>query len=261
MTRPGDPSVSADDSDETGPACDARNGSPWRTWLTVGGIVLVVAMAIWLLPVIDWVRAAVRFIDGMDTWGVVAFVLIYAVLSTLAVPITPMNIAAGLLFGAATGFLAALCGAVTAAVVSFLLARYSLHEWVSRKLACYPKSSAILEGMERHGWKTVLLIRLNPLVPASIKNYCFGVTDIPLWKYASATILGQAPSVLLYSYLGSAGHMTVTGKDGLSALDYVLYGTGLAVAVVVTAITTWYGKRSLDKYEAHARSRKEKARV
>src|SRR5690606_15948784 len=125
----------------------------------------------------------------------------------------------------------------------FLLSRHLLRDWVQRRLACYPKYAALLDSVAEERWKTLIFMRLYPFLPVSFKNYCFGVTDVPLHVFVLATAIAGLPSVLLYSYLGSAGNVSLkAGSSSWSQTDYALFSIGLLVAIALAALATWYGK-------------------
>ena len=170
----------------------------------------------------------------------------YAVLAILGVPTTVLVLAAGGLFGAGAGFASAQTGAITAAAVSFLLARHVARDWVRRRLMCRRRSRALLEVMDEQGWRMVILTRLNPFIPVSIKNYGFGLTRISFAAYLLATLAVQAPVLLVYTYLGSAANLSQKGWHGpQGGAAYLFYGAGAVVAIVHVVLVTWCTRRKL----------------
>lgn len=141
----------------------------------------------WLAPTRYWISAAVDWLDDGRASAVVVFTAAYAVLAVLGVPTTLFVIAAGVLFGTGAGFASAQTGAITAAALSFLISRHVARDWVRINLMCRRRSRALLEVMDDEGWKMVVVTRLNPLLPASIKNYGFGLTRIRFGAYLLAT--------------------------------------------------------------------------
>src|SRR5690606_1934649 len=153
--------------------------------------------------------SAVIWVGDLGWIGVLIFAGLYAVLGTLAVPGTPLNLGAGVVFGMWWGFIAALTGGVGAAAISFLLARFLLRDWFRAHLACYHRPRILMERVHLQPWTVLLALRMHPMLPGSVKNYSFGVSDIPLGKYLLVTVAAYVPTTLVYAYLGSAGHMTL----------------------------------------------------
>ncbi len=218
--------------------------------IILGALAACAALALWLLPTGQWLKAAVGWVDDLGPWGWVAFVLIYALFGTFAVPTSPLNIAAGLLFGAVSGFLAALAAASLSAMASFWIARHAARDWVLRRLSCHPKYSAAVHGLRHDSWKMILLTRLNPVLPGAIANYCFGITTVRFRTYATASLVGNAPLCFLLAYLGSAGQLTFGGeKHKPTPAEWALYAGGLAATVALTWWVTRYTRRKLREYE------------
>jgi uncharacterized membrane protein YdjX (TVP38/TMEM64 family) len=209
-------------------------------------VLLALVLTFTLLPTAAWLKAAVAWASGLGHWGWAAFVVVYALLTTLAVPTSPLNLAAGLLFDALSGFLAAELAVTLAALASFLIARYAAREWVLRRVSCHPKYSNALHGLRRESWKMILMTRLNPLLPSFIANYCFGVTTVRFRTYLAASVMGNAPLCFLFAYLGSAGHVTFgAGKHRPTPAEWALYVVGLLATVALTWWATRYTARTM----------------
>ena len=238
---------------EAQPSCVCEPASTWKRRLAVLGVVAVaLVLAFWLLPTVTWLTAAVAWITRLGPWGWVVFVGVYALLSTLAVPTSPLNVAAGLVFGAWRGFLAAETAVTLAAVVSFLLARYAARGWVLRRLACHPRYSAAVHGIRDESWKMILLTRLNPLLPSFVANYCFGITTVRFRTYLTASVIGNAPFCFLLAYLGSAGQMHFGDGGGdhrTTPAEWAMYAAGLAATVALTWWVTRYTKRKMPEVD------------
>ncbi len=248
-----DTSGSTDRSDNDGNG--EKQGFQWWHWAIGGAIVVAAALAIWLLPVTDWLRVSIAWIDGLGWIGPVAFVGIYILVVCLGGPSTPLNIGAGLAFGVLWGALWAIVATSLGAIVSFLLARHLLGDWVQKKMECYPTCDAVLDQCEKEPWKLLLMVRLHPMLPTALTNYCIGTTTVKLWVFTACTFLASIPTRLVYAYLGSAGHMTLTHggeEEGISATDWWMYGTGFALALVLSVGLTWFVRRKLKKVEEEA---------
>ena len=233
------------------PGCRSQSSVPvWRLAVFVGCVVAAAALAAWLLPVRVWLEAVIQWTEGFGVWAVLIFALLYALMATAAVPTTPLTVAAGLLFGPVMGAAVAVCGGMTAAVLSFLISRYWLGDRLRQRLACHRRLRTFMEAVEGAGWKVVLLTRLNPVVPASVKSYGFGMTRIPLRVYATATLAAQAPFAFAVAYLGAAGRLSLAGPAGRPHLfEYSLYGAGVLATLALTALVVRHLRRQPSRQE------------
>jgi uncharacterized membrane protein YdjX (TVP38/TMEM64 family) len=215
-------------------------------WLWVGFAVLLIALtAAWfVLPVSDWLKSFNQWVASLGALGYVIFAAVYVVGTVVLAPGSPLSIAAGLVFSS-WGLPLVIVAATIGAGLAFLVARYIARERVARMTEHRPKFKAVDRAVTEEGWKVVLLLRLNPVVPFNLQNYFFGLTDIKFWHYLTATFVGIIPGAALYVYLGAIGAAAGTGDSG-SVLKWVFFGVGLLATVVVTVLIARKAKAKLD---------------
>jgi uncharacterized membrane protein YdjX (TVP38/TMEM64 family) len=139
---------------------------------------------------------------GLGARGVVIHLVAYLVAALLALPLSPITVAAGATYGALAGAVLAAPAIAVASTAAFL---------VGRLVARDPEALAQGEGkvaraaraVGRGGFRLVLVLRLAPAVPFSILNFAFGATPTPVAHFALATLVGTAPSQLGYALLGA----------------------------------------------------------
>jgi uncharacterized membrane protein YdjX (TVP38/TMEM64 family) len=139
---------------------------------------------------------------GLGARGVVIHLVAYLVAALLALPLSPITVAAGATYGALAGAVLAAPAIAVASTAAFL---------VGRLVARDPEALAEGEGkvaravraIGRGGFRLVLVLRLAPAVPFSILNFAFGATPTPVAHFALATLVGTAPSQLGYALLGA----------------------------------------------------------
>ncbi|MFG0331518.1 MAG: TVP38/TMEM64 family protein [Phycisphaerales bacterium] len=217
-------------------------------WLVVFVVVLAAVAGLWaLLPAEEYLRRILQWVESFGVWAAVAYFAVFFVLAVIAFPTTPLTIGAGLLFNLWVAIAVASSAALAASVASFLFARHAARDWAQKKIEGSPNCCAMVETVEEESLKIIILLRLNPFIPASVKNYCLGIAEISLWTYMLGTAIGQTPIVLAYVYLGWAGSETLaSGDEPLGPMQIAFIVGGIIVSAALLLVITWYGKRRLD---------------
>lgn len=149
------------------------------------------------------------------------------------VPTQPFAIASGLLFGWITGALVAVGGSMTAAIVAFTISRTQGFDRVQSVLAgelgqrgnrgirvqLRRIQDAVGEGGALQQTFKIALLRLTPIVPYSISNYLLGLTGIPVLAFVAGTLVGLAPWMVFYAFVGNTGRALL--QNGLSLQSVV----------------------------------------
>jgi uncharacterized membrane protein YdjX (TVP38/TMEM64 family) len=179
----------------------------------------------------------------------VLYGVIYVAAVLVLAPAEIMSIAGGLIFGL-WGIPLVIVSATIGAMAAFLISRYFLRAKVGEIAQRYPVFAAIDRAVSEEGWKLVLLLRLNPLVPFNLQNYAFGATDIALRSYAAATFFGIMPGAAVYVYLGTLGRQAAAGTLP-SALKVTSLGAGFLATVVLVFLAGRRAKMMLDNIKAN----------
>jgi uncharacterized membrane protein YdjX (TVP38/TMEM64 family) len=167
------------------------------------------------------------------------------------VPGSALTPGAGLVYGTFIGVLIVSPASVLGATGSFLIARYFARDWVERRLRVYPKFSAIDRAVEKQGFKVVLLMRLQPVLPFVLLNYALGLTRVRLRDYVVASWIGMLPATIVYVYIGSAlknvSDLFSGGMAKHSPAGLALFWGGLAAGAVFLWLFTRMAKRALQE--------------
>jgi uncharacterized membrane protein YdjX (TVP38/TMEM64 family) len=188
-------------------------------WRRTGWVLLLATLA--AASVMAW-----RWRSGFDPVAATAmlakspaaplvFLALHIAASLLFVPRTVLALVAGLAFGLWWGAVWAAAGSVLGAVAGFLIARH-IHSGLIDP-GRWARFAAILDRVERGGWRVVMLLRLVPVIPHSLGNYALGLTRLRLGAYAFGSLLGQLPLTIAYVDLGAGG-----GRALLGASDWLL---------------------------------------
>ncbi|MGW0468256.1 TVP38/TMEM64 family protein [Streptomyces sp. NPDC003027] len=161
--------------------------------------------------------------------AVVLFGLAYGLCTAAFVPRPILNLAAGALFGTQAGLLAAVAGTVLGAGISFTLGRL-LGQDALRPLLRGRWLKVVDGQLSRHGFRSMLAIRLFPGVPFAAANYCAAVSRMGYAPFLLATGLGSIPNTAAYVMAGSQAG-SPTSPAFLIPMGFIVV-SGLVAAVV-----------------------------
>lgn len=217
-------------------------------WIVKGvmaALFIAAVILLWKYAVTrEQVSEAVDYIRSFGVWSVIVYFFAYTVLVALSFPSTILNITSGILFGLIAAMTVSILAAFSGACITFLFARYWLKEHVKHKLERYESSKQVLSLAKDSEWRLVVLLRLNPFIPAVLKNYGFGITEISFKQYAWATLIGQLPLVSLYTYLGWVGGNSMLNSDAHPpTYQWAILAGGLLVSIIITYVAYRHTKK------------------
>lgn len=213
------------------PAPPAAAKKPPVVKIVVGVLVVAALFALFkILPMAEWIDRFKTFVRGQGAFGYVLFGLVYVAASLVpGGPAALLTLAAGAIYGVATGTALVSISSVTAATLAFLLARTVFQKKAEAMAAGNEKFGSLRRAIEKEGGKIVALVRLSPLFPFTIVNYLFGLTPVRPLTYVLASWIAMLPGTLAYAYLGSA----VGEVAGEATPQQKAIKIGLSVAAVV----------------------------
>lgn len=230
-------------------------------YLQGAGLALGVLLAAWVLrnvPVAQYIGLAQQRIGQMELWGPALYPLLYALCNVLLLPGGIIAMGGGLFFGLWWGFALILTGNVLGAAIAFFISRKLGRGWLEKRFFRHHKWVVIDELIARDGWKIIFLSQVHPLFPSSLLNYLYGITRIRCRTCLLWVALGQAPGLFLYAYLGTLAQLGLNiwqGKTHPHWHEYLTWGAGLLLSLVVTAALSRTALRILSEAEAKAAQR------
>ncbi|MFG2644859.1 TVP38/TMEM64 family protein [Streptomyces sp. NPDC048370] len=210
------------------PRCSRALLSPWSR-LSLLAVLLLAAATTVLLYEPQRLLAEGWPAQSSGAGAVVLFGLAYGVCTAAFVPRPILNLAAGALFGTQAGLVAAVAGTVLGAGISFTLGRL-LGQDALRPLLRGRWLTAADGQLSRHGFRSMLAIRLFPGVPFAAANYCAAVSRMGYAPFLLATGLGSIPNTAAYVVAGSEAG-SPTSPAFLISMGFIVV-SGLAAAVV-----------------------------
>src|SRR5271157_2716695 len=132
---------------------------------------------------------------------VLFYILLYIV-TALAVPgALILTVAGGVLFHTFPGVIYAAFGATIGSLLSFLLSRYILGNWLQARYEAQFRQ--FNRELKQYGYLYLMTARLIPVFPFFLVNYLCGLTRLPLRTFTWATAAGIFPACLVYTFTGS----------------------------------------------------------
>jgi uncharacterized membrane protein YdjX (TVP38/TMEM64 family) len=165
------------------------------------------------------------------------FAAAYGLCSVAFVPRPLLNLGAGALFGSQLGTGAALTGTVLGAGIAFGLGRV-LGQDALRPLLRGRLLKAADGQLSRHGFRSMMAIRLFPGVPFWASNYCAAVSRMGWVPFLVATALGSVPNTAAYAVAGARAS-SPTSPAFLIAMALI------AVPALIAAVVAWSKRHHL----------------
>lgn len=129
------------------------------------------------------------------------YVFMQAIRPFTFLPPTPFTVAGGFVFGHTYGLLLSTVGTTIAALISFLMSRYLLSDYVKGKVG--GRYAGVEGRIGKRGIFFIIGLRLIPVVPFDVVSYLSGISGVSLADYVIGTVLGELPGAFVLTMLGS----------------------------------------------------------
>ena len=139
----------------------------------------------------------------------------YVAVTALSLPgAAVMTLAAGALFGLATGTAIVSIASTIGGTLAMLSARFIARDWVRRR---FPRAvQAVDRGLERDGNFYLLTLRLIPIFPFFLVNLVMGLTGMPILTFALVSQIGMLPATIVFVNAGTRLAAVQSTSDILS---------------------------------------------
>lgn len=210
--------------------------------IAIAGLLLLALVAWFQLDLgqyltLDALKAQQTAIDGYYCANpllvTAAFFAIYVALTALSVPgAVILTLAAGAIFGVATGTLVVSFASTIGATLAFLASRYLFRDAVQARFSA--RLRAVNEGVARDGAFYLFSLRLVPAFPFFLVNLAMGLTPIRTWTYYWVSQLGMLLGTVVYVNAGTQLARIETLSD--------IASPGLLVSFTALGLLPWIGK-------------------
>jgi uncharacterized membrane protein YdjX (TVP38/TMEM64 family) len=133
-------------------------------------------------------------------WLAITFIVIYATIAALSLPVHPLAYGAGALFGFVRGAIFIWIASMSGAASGYVLARYV---WASAARRLLGRQKQKLKDLGKgNPALTAFRMQLMPLIPFGVFNYAAAVGKMPLAQFLIGTAFGIIPGTLLSAFIG-----------------------------------------------------------
>jgi uncharacterized membrane protein YdjX (TVP38/TMEM64 family) len=213
-------------------------GSILLRLLLLVGIVAFGILATHIPPFDRWLTKE-RLIEALEIYRSSPYAgalhaLLFAAFACTALPVTPLMLAAGYLFGFAHGTLYNWIGSVLGAAAAYGFARWLGGEAIEALLR------RRLGSFRTAGFRTTLWLRCIPVFPYVIVNFGAGAAKVPFGAYFLATLIGMLPSCVSFTLFAYAAGEVWSEP---TTENVVLFLAAIAVGVFGALLPLWMRRR------------------
>lgn len=141
-------------------------------------------------------------LSSMGTKGLIAYIFAFMVWELVVGVTTPVETAAGMAFGFQKGIVANAIGKTSGAILAFLLGRFVLKDYVTKKLESNEYMELVKDSITRTPIRVALIWRFS-FLPEQIKNFGLSILPVKTWQFIAAVLLHGFPFTLLWTFMGN----------------------------------------------------------
>jgi len=193
------------------PAVKQKKNDKLRRVLKTIGIILGIAILVYFLIqgrhyfTRRSIRQIERLVTSYGSWSplvIVALIVISTVIPPLPIPIPLVEIVSGLIFGFWKGFIVVWISQFISSLSAYYMARFLKKSFLKKFLENHVVS-LYKQYLNTEGPLAILITRATMSAPFNIVSFLAGISQINVWIFSGATIIGTIPEVLLYTAIGA----------------------------------------------------------
>lgn len=220
------------------------------------GVIAAGIVVAWQLGVFEKLQLNAENLRAMEAWfeslGWIApavFIGIWIAACVFFLPGLPVTIVGGLVFGAAWGSVYSIFGSTLGATAAFLVGRYAARGMVEGLIQKNSVLRRIDEGVDKQGWRMLMITRFVPVFPFNAQNYVYGLTKINVVTYALVSFICMLPACIMFNLLaGTIRKALLAGENWQSQIGPMI--TNLAIMGVILVLLSFIPKLIQRKFGA-----------
>lgn len=162
----------------------------------------------WLLAeneLLDFINNQQKMQQWIQQFGVLGpLVIIFLIALAIIIspiPSAPIALVSGMLYGHTFGTLYVVIGALSGALIAFLIARKLGYDYVNKRISHHLPVKLV--GSQNMLMMIVFVTRLAPFISFDVISYAAGLTKLTLGRFIIATLTGIIPVSFFLAHLGS----------------------------------------------------------
>lgn len=155
------------------------------------------------------------------------------------IPSAPIALVSGALYGHTFGTLYVVLGALSGALLAFMISRKLGYDYINRKL--HQKIPEKIIGSQNTLMMIVFFTRLAPFISFDVISYAAGLTKLTVGRFILATLMGIIPISFVLAHLGSE---VKDGEMESIATALLLLGFFTLLPLIINKMTTHSSKGS-----------------
>ncbi|WP_094606986.1 hypothetical protein SPSIL_048410 [Sporomusa silvacetica DSM 10669] len=140
---------------------------------------------------------------SLGYWAPLMYILCNIFRPFFFFPAIILAVAGGLAFGPLWGSIYLIVGTVCGAALCFGVARLLGRDRLKRSWSKWILLEDLDNQAARHGFRTVLMLRLAPVLPWDAVSFLAGLSKVRFCPYISATVMGSVPGAIAFSCFGN----------------------------------------------------------
>jgi uncharacterized membrane protein YdjX (TVP38/TMEM64 family) len=215
--------------------------------------ILLIAAYQWYASVnnLSPLQVVQRFLAFMQNgaWGVMLYVVLYAVRPLILFPSTILTLAGGFVFGPVLGVIYTIIASNISSTIAFYVGRFFGEGLFGEETLKVSETFRVLEKyvkrMRENSFETVMTMRFI-FLPYDAVSYLAGFLRIHYWAFILATALGSIPGTMAFIGFGAS---IETFNGVLPKLNPVTLGFSFAIFVVSILLSRMFKKKEASVVE------------
>lgn len=184
-----------------------RLSLPARPAIILRGVFIVLFVALVIYSVFftdlrpDSIADVKQELAGFGVWAPLVMIILHTISVVMLIPGFLMVLATAIIFGLDSIWIS-MVGQLFGSLAAYFLARFFgrdvLHAMLGQRIV------AMERILEEHGFYYLLYLRLMGFLPLPLLAYGPGLVRVPFWHVFFATLLGQAPFIVVVGLFGES---------------------------------------------------------
>lgn len=214
-----------------------NNHARVKLFIFIGFLLLTVFLFFQFVDIgwIDELKNHEKLIVVIKELGIIgpAAIILLIALAIIITPIpsAPIALVSGALYGHTLGTIYVVMGALSGALLAFMISRKLGYDYVKQKL--HHKMPVQIVGSQNSLMLIVFASRLVPFISFDVISYAAGLTNLTIGRFFIASLMGIIPISFILAHFGS--EVTNGEIDGI-AIALLLLGFITIVPIIITKL-------------------------